>query len=163
TELVVATALRLAPHARRIVDVGTGSGAIAIALSTELPAARVVASDRLAPPLAVASANPSRLAPGVTLVQAELLAGVPTAAFALVVGNPPYCETGAVVQAEVRDWEPATALYAGAGGLDALDALVDEAPRVLAPGGWLVVEVGIGQAEAVVARVRASGRYDRSE
>jgi release factor glutamine methyltransferase len=163
TELVVATALRLAPRARHVLDVGTGSGAIAIALATELPAARVLASDRMAPALAVAAVNRTRLAPRVALVRADLLAPFRAAAFDLLVANPPYCPAGTVVQAEVRDWEPATALYAGADGLDALDALVDEAPRVLGPGGWLVVEVGLGQADAVVARMRARGSYDGYE
>jgi release factor glutamine methyltransferase len=163
TELVVATALRLAPRARRVLDVGTGSGAIALALANELPGAQVVATDRLAPALAVAASNRARLAPRVALVQTDLLAAFASAAFDLVVANPPYCPEGSVVQAEVRDWEPATALYAGADGLDVLDALVGEAPRVLAAGGWLVVEVGAGQAETVAARVRASGRYDGCE
>jgi release factor glutamine methyltransferase len=163
TELVVVTALRVAPRARRVLDVGTGSGAIALALATELPDARVVASDRMAAALAVAATNRTRLVPRVALVRADLLTAFRTAAFDLVVANPPYCPAGTVVQAEVRDWEPATALYAGADGLDALDALVDEAPRVLEPGGWLVVEIGLGQAEAVVARMRASGSYDGYE
>jgi release factor glutamine methyltransferase len=163
TELVVATALRMAPHARRVLDVGTGSGAIALALATELPAARVVASDREAAALAVAAMNRARLASRVAFVQSDLLAAFGTAAFDLVVANPPYCAAGTVVQSEVRDWEPATALYAGVDGLDVLDALVDDAPRVLVAGGWLVVEVGLGQAKAVAARVRATGRYDGCE
>jgi release factor glutamine methyltransferase len=163
TELVVATALRVAPRARRVLDVGTGSGAVAIALARELATARVVASDREAPALAVAAANASRLAPRIGLVRADLLAGFRTAAFDLVVSNPPYCVAGAVVQVEVRDWEPATALYAGPDGLDALTALAVEAPRVLAPGGWLVCEIGVGQAAAVGERLRAGGRYDRIE
>jgi len=68
-----------------------------------------------------------------------------------------------VVQAEVRDWEPATALYAGPDGLVALDALVASAPRVLRAGGWLVVEIGEGQCDAVVARARRTGAYGRIE
>ncbi len=163
TEIVVATALRLAPHARRILDVGTGSGAIAIALATELPAARIVASDRLAPALAVAATNRALLAPSVALVRADLLTGFRSASFDLVVANPPYCPVGTVVQAEVRDWEPATALYAGADGLDVLNVLVDETPRVLVPGGWLVVELGHGQADGVAARVRGDARWNRCE
>jgi release factor glutamine methyltransferase len=67
------------------------------------------------------------------------------------------------VQAEVRDFEPATALYAACDGLAALAALVDDAPRVLRPGGWLVVEVGDGQADAVAGRARRAGRYGRIE
>ena len=68
-----------------------------------------------------------------------------------------------MVQAEVRDWEPATALYAGPDGLEALDALVETAPRVLRPGGWLVVETGEGQPDAVVARARRTGAWERIE
>src|SRR5262249_10788621 len=131
TELVVATALRLAPGARRIVDVGTGSGAIALALARELPAAGVVASDRHAAALEVAAANGDRLAPRIALVRGDLLAAFGDATFDLVAANPPYCAEGSVVQAEVRDWEPSSALYGGVGGLDVLDALVDAAPRVL--------------------------------
>jgi release factor glutamine methyltransferase len=163
TELVVATALRVAPRARRVLDVGTGSGAIAIALARELAPTVVVASDRERPALEVAAANASRLAPGIGLVRADLVTGFRTAAFDLVVANPPYCAAGAVVQAEVRDWEPATALYAGPDGLDVLVTLVAEARRVLLPGGWLVCEIGVGQAAAVVERLRTCGDYDRVE
>jgi len=161
TEILVATALRVAPRARRVLDVGTGSGAVAVALARELASAMVVASDRFAPALAVAAVNRARLAPRVPLVRGDLLAPFRGEAFDLMVANPPYCAEGTVVQAEVRDWEPMTALYAGPDGLDALNALVDDAPRVLAPGGWLVVEVGAGQAEAVAAR--CAGRYAHLE
>jgi release factor glutamine methyltransferase len=163
TELVVSTALRLAPAARRVLDVGTGSGAIAVALARELPRATIVATDRMAPALAVAAVNRARLAPQVALLQADGLGPFGTGVFDLVVANPPYCVEGAVVQAEVRDWEPETALYAGPDGLDVIAALVDEAPRVLVPGGWLVLEMGLGQVSAVAERVRATGRYDRLE
>jgi release factor glutamine methyltransferase len=163
TECVVATALRVAPRARRVLDVGTGSGAIAVALARELDDAFVVGSDRLAPALEVAADNRTRLAPRIGLVRGDLLRPFRTAAFDLVVANPPYCAEGTVVQAEVRDWEPSTALYAGPDGLEALAALVDEAPRVLVPGGWLVVEVGLGQAAAVAGRAHARAAYDRVE
>jgi release factor glutamine methyltransferase len=163
TEVLVATALRLAPRARRVLDVGTGSGAIAVALARELADATVVASDRFASALAVAAANRARLAPRVGLVQGDLLAAFQAAAFDLVVANPPYCAEGTVVQAEVRDWEPASALYAGPDGLAALDALVATAPRVLRAGGWLVVEVGCGQRDEVVARARRTGAFGRIE
>jgi release factor glutamine methyltransferase len=99
----------------------------------------------------------------VGLVQGDLLAPFRAGAFDLVVANPPYCAEGTVVQAEVRDWEPATALYGGPDGLDALDALVASAPRVLRAGGWVVVEIGEGQRDAVVARARRSGAYGRVE
>ena len=151
TELVVETALRLAPAARRVLDVGTGSGAIAAALARELPAARVWASDVDTDALAVARANLARQAPGVALVCGDLLAPFRTAAFDLVAANPPYvadAELGGLAP-EVRDHEPRVALAAGPDGLAALGRLMAEAPRVLAPGGWLVVEVGAGQAAAV--------------
>jgi release factor glutamine methyltransferase len=163
TEVLVATALRLAPRARRVLDVGTGSGAIAVVLGRELAGATVVASDRSAPALAVAAANRARLAPQVGLVQGDLLAPFRAETFDLVVANPPYCAEGTVVQAEVRDWEPVTALYAGPDGLAALDALVASAPRVLRAGGWLVVEIGDGQRDAVVTRARRTGAFGRIE
>ena len=165
TELVVETALGLAPGARRILDIGTGSGAIAAALARELPAARVWASDVTADALAVARANLARHAPGVVLVRGDLLAPFRTAAFDLVAANPPYVTDAALggLAPEVRDHEPRVALAAGPDGLAALGRLVAEAPRVLAPGGWLVMEVGAGQAAAVRRLAEASGRYVRIE
>src|SRR5437773_920753 len=121
------------------------------ALARELPAARVWASDVDTDALAVARANLARQAPGVALVCGDLLAPFRTAAFDLVAANPPYvadAELGGLAP-EVRDHEPRVALAAGPDGLAALGRLMAEAPRVLAPGGWLVVEVGAGQAAAV--------------
>lgn len=163
TETLVATALRVAPNARRILDVGTGSGAIAFALARDLPSATVVATDRQAAALEVAAINRARLAPATALVRADLVGAFRDAAFDLVVANPPYCAEGSVVQAEVRDWEPSSALYGGADGLDVLDALVETVPRVLVGGGWLVVEIGIGQAASVAARAEAAGDWTRVE
>ncbi|HXJ32533.1 MAG TPA: peptide chain release factor N(5)-glutamine methyltransferase [Candidatus Eisenbacteria bacterium] len=160
TELVVETALRVAPRARRILDVGTGSGAIALALARELPAAEVVATDRMAPALAAAAENRDRLGPRVRLVRADLVQAFRDGAFDLVVSNPPYCAEGTVLQAEVRDWEPRSALYAGPDGLGVLRRLVRDAGRVLAPRGWLVMEMGIGQADAITERIGADGRYE---
>lgn len=165
TELVVETALRVAPAARRILDVGTGSGAIAAALARERPAARVWASDLAAEALAVARANLARHAPGVTLVRGDLLTAFRAAAFDLVVANPPYVTDAELdgLAPEVRDHEPRVALAAGPDGLGALRRLVAESPRVVAPGGWLVVEVGAGQAAAVRRLAETTGSCVRIE
>jgi release factor glutamine methyltransferase len=161
TELVVETALRVAPDARRVLDVGTGSGVIAVSLARELARARVWASDRSRDALAVARANLARHAPDVTLVAADLLAPFRAGAFDLVVANPPYCAEGemAALAPEVRDHEPRAALVAGPDGLAVLRALVAVAPSVLAPGGWLVTEMGSGQAEALRAAIARDARW----
>jgi release factor glutamine methyltransferase len=161
TECVVETALRVAPGARRVLDVGTGSGVIAAALARGWPAARVWASDVSADALAVARVNLARHAPGVALVRGDLLAPFGAGAFDVVVSNPPYVADGelAGLAPEVRDHEPRVALAAGPDGLAALRALVADAPRVLAPGGWLVVEMGAGQAARVRRSAEATGRY----
>src|SRR5262249_25725788 len=127
----------------------TGSGAIAIAVARERPEARVVAVDREADALAVAAVNRDRHASGVALVRGDLCSPFRPGTFDLVVANPPYCAAGTVVQAEVREFEPRTALYAGADGLDVVRALLAQAAVVLASDGWLVTEIGIGQADAV--------------
>jgi release factor glutamine methyltransferase len=163
TEVVIETALRVAPDARRVLDVGTGSGALACALARELLAARVWASDVDPDALAVARVNVRRHAPRVSLVRGDLLAPFRDAAFDLVVSNPPYVADDelAGLMPEVRDHEPRVALVAGRDGLAAIAALVAEAPRVLAPGGRLVVEMGVGQAAAVRRLVDRTGQYKK--
>jgi release factor glutamine methyltransferase len=163
TELVVETALRVAPAARSVLDVGTGSGAVAAALARELPGARVVASDVDADALAVARTNLGRHAAGVTLVRGDLLAPFRDGAFDLVVSNPPYVADADLpgLMPEVRDHEPRVALAGGPDGLAAIRALVGEAPRVLARGGRLVVELGAGQAAAARRLAEDTGRYAR--
>jgi len=144
-------------------DVGTGSGAIALALATEGPFHRVVATDVEPGALDAARANHAAAAPEAP-VEFRLGDGVEPLAgerFDALVSNPPYIGTGerASLDAEVRDWEPAAALFAGADGLDVVRRLVAGAPRVLAPGGLLALEIGEGQGAAVAALVRAAGAF----
>jgi release factor glutamine methyltransferase len=161
TELLVETVCRLG--GRRLLDAGTGSGAIAAAVARELPAARVVASDRSCDALDVARMNLATLAPAVTLVRADWLAPFAPASFDVVVSNPPYIPDAdlAGLEPEVRDFEPLSALAAGPDGLQAFRVLVTQAPAVLAPGGWLVVEMGAGQSQAVQNLVGVVGQYAR--
>ena len=118
-----------------------------------LTRARVVATDISTAAIAVARGNAARLgaAPRVEFVGGELLAAVAAESQDAVVSNPPYVAEAdkETLQREVRDWEPARALFAGANGLDVYRRLVPEAWRVLKPGGLLAMELGFGQAEAV--------------
>jgi release factor glutamine methyltransferase len=161
TELLVETALRVAPRARRIYDVGTGSGAIAAALAHERPDAAVWASDRDRGALAVARANLARHAPRVMLVCADLTAAFRPGAFDLVVANLPYVADAELptLAPEVRDHEPRLALAGGPDGLAVLRRLVAAVPDVLEVGGWLVVECGRGQAAALRAAFGRDGQF----
>ena len=151
TEHVVEAALSL-PTGARVIDVGTGSGAVALALKDERPDLRVVGTDVSADALAVARANGERLGLDVEWLQGDLLAGV--APVDAVVSNPPYVEAGARVPPELGH-EPSVALLAGATGLEVHERL---APAAAAAGaGLLAVEVGMGQAAAVAGLVRAAG------
>jgi release factor glutamine methyltransferase len=164
TELLVETACRLAPRARRVLDLGTGSGAVAAALSRELPRARVWASDREPAALAVACVNLARHAPGAGLIRGDWLAPFRRDAFDVIVANPPYCVAGELEQLEpeVRDHEPRTALAGGVDGFDAIRQIVAQAADVLVAGGWLVVEVGVDQAQVARACMDSMGRYGRT-
>ena len=160
TELVVEAALA-ALHERlaagvtqpRIVDVGTGTGILAATLAIECPAARVVATDISTDALAVAAGNVRRLGadPRIELRQASLLGEDAHHAFDLVMSNPPYVaeRDRSTLMADVRDYEPAVALFGGPDGLDVIRALLPAAEHGLRPGGWLIVEIGAGQAAAV--------------
>lgn len=150
TEHLIEAALELPEPPSRIVDVGTGSGCIAgtLAVATK---AQVFATDISRAALKVAQQN----APEVTFVECDLVSAFPDASFDLVVSNPPYVALGAHLQREVRDHEPALALYGGKDGLDVYRRLIPEAHRVLRPGGWLLLEIGFTQGDAVSAMLTA--------
>lgn len=150
TEHVVEAALEASRPPGAVVDVGTGSGAIAVTLALEMSCA-VVATDLSWAALEVARENARRLGAPVRFIQCDLVAALADASASLVVSNPPYVPESEIgsLQREVRDWEPRLAFSGGEAGLDCYARLIGEAERVLRPGGWLVVELGAGQAEAV--------------
>ncbi len=167
TERVVELALELLGScpAPRILDLGTGSGCIAVALASQLPQARVWACDVSAEALAVARTNAvaHNVAGRMTFMRADMrqrLEGHPHRAastFDLIVSNPPYIAGPefATLQAEVRDWEPRLALDGGKDGLDFYRRLLQDCPVQLRPGGWLVMEIGSTQSEAVMRMARS--------
>lgn len=162
TELIVEEAVSIASRTltRRIIDVGTGSGCLAVALAVEFPAARVVATDVSPAALDIAGRNADRHNVGgrISFVQSDLLERVEGTA-QLIASNPPYVPDGAAtgLQPEVARYEPSSALYAGADGLAVIRRLLAAAPRCLADDGWLVVEFGFGQAAAVRAAAAEAG------
>lgn len=158
TETLVDWALeRLPPdRAARVLDLGTGSGAIALALAAQRPLAQVHAVDASAEALAVAQANAERLGLALTLHRGSWFAPLATQRFDLVVSNPPYIAEGDP-HLPALTHEPRQALVSGPDGLDDLRAIVAGAPAHLAPGGWLLLEHGWDQAEAVRALLRRAG------
>jgi release factor glutamine methyltransferase len=131
--------------APRIVDVGTGSGAIALALAKELPNAVIQATDISAKALEVARANAARhdLSSRIQFHETDLLDGLPRSQFDFVVSNPPYVGEAEAdqVQLEVRKFEPRNAVFAGQTGLEVIARLIPQAREALRPGGWLVFEI----------------------
>jgi release factor glutamine methyltransferase len=142
------------PKKLKVLDVGTGSGAIAIALAKSLPEAEVVASDISTAALVVARANTERLGVRVRFVESDLLAAFAEyPLFDVIAANPPYVPDvdGALLQAEVRDFEPRVALFGGADGLDVYRRLIPQARAALRAGGLLAMELGFGQSEPLAA------------
>lgn len=150
----------------RVADIGTGSGAIAVAVAHLLPEAQVVAVDVSAAALAVAEENARRngVAGRVRFRLGDLAAPLAEEGgrFAAILSNPPYIPEGDIpgLMPEVRDWEPRLALAGGQDGLAFFRRLAREAAPLLLPGGFLGVEVGIGQAPAVAALFREAGLVD---
>jgi len=152
TEELVEAALEL-PTRARVVEVGTGSGAVALALKDERGDLEVLATDVSEGALAVARANATRLGLDVRFLHADLLEGVPGAD--AVLSNPPYVEDGTALEPEIARHEPAGALFAGPDGLAVIRRLAAQAGR--SPARLLALEVGIGQAPAVAVLVRDAG------
>lgn len=150
TEILVEWALEVALEGGSALDWGTGSGAIALALVDEGPALRVTALDRSEDALRVARANAALVSggAGVEWLLSDGFAAVEGRRFDLIAANPPYLSPGDLAQAppELR-FEPEGALVAGPSGREAIERIAREAPAHLEPGGWLLVEVGDGQAE----------------
>ncbi len=160
TEHVIETVLQLvgvgrapSPAAFRLIDVGTGSGCIALALAKELPHAEIHATDISSAALEIARANAARhqLERRVQLHQTDLLQGFEPNSFDFVVSNPPYVGESEEdqVQLEVRKFEPRQAVFAGATGLEVIERLIPQARSTLKPGGWLVMEISGTIAEGV--------------
>lgn len=166
TEVLVERVLEWARGRKELeaVDVGTGSGCIALALLTEGPFRHVVATDASQDALEVAASNARTVGVGDRL---ELRPGVlwrplaPDEHFDLLVSNPPYVaySESAELEPETRDWEPSGALFAGPRGQEMLEALADGAAERVRAGGMLALEVGLGQARAVAERIRQTGAF----
>ncbi len=157
--LVEAAIARLKDHpAPRIVDVGTGSGAIAVAVAHALPNAHLIALDISAAALQVASQNAQQngVAERIRFVESDLFSAVAGEQFDAIVSNPPYVAESErkSLPKEVRDYEPSQALFAGRTGLEFYQRLIPAAQPLLVPGGWLMMEIGHGQREAVAAMLR---------
>jgi len=151
-EVAIALALTLPPgHAPRILDLGTGSGCIAITLALELPQAEVFAVDASPEALGLAMGNAARLKASVSFMESDWFSRIgPGETFDLIVSNPPYLaqDDPHLEEGDLR-FEPRQALVAGETGLEAIAAIVSEAPRHLAEGGWLLLEHGWDQAQQV--------------
>jgi len=163
TEHLVEKALQLSAEFAdpRIVDVGTGSGAIAVALATHLRNVSITATDISSAALAIARRNAqrNRVTDRVRFVAGDLLAPVAGEQFEMVVSNPPYVAEAdrRTLAIEVREFEPAAALFAGSGGLSVYRRLIPAAHDALAAGGVLLLEIGHGQQTAVGALLKSAG------
>jgi len=151
TELLVEAVLARVSGAFRVVDVGTGSGAIAVAIARERPLAEVTGVDVSLAALEVAAGNAERNGVRVRFLESDLLGAVRGERFDVVVSNPPYIPVGdrEEMHPEVTRFEPEGALFAGVYGMDVYERLVPEAAGVLMAGGLLALEIGFGQRELV--------------
>jgi release factor glutamine methyltransferase len=163
TEHLVEKVLSLAANfpTPRIIDVGTGSGVLAIVLARHLPHAQIAATDLSSSALAIARENASRngVFHRIRFLEGDLVAPVHRETFEIVVSNPPYIPEidRPTLAVEVRDHEPALALFAGIDGLDIYRRLIPASFGALIPGGFLALEIGYGQSTAIQSLLRGAG------
>jgi release factor glutamine methyltransferase len=161
TEHLVEKVIELAARFEqpRIVDVGTGSGAIAIALAHKLPHAQIAATDICSRALAVARENAKRNGVDLRFLSGDLLDSVAGERFEIIVSNPPYVPSAdrATLSIEVREYEPGLALFAGDDGLDVCRRLIPTAFGALTPGGFVALEIGYGQSAAITELLARTG------
>jgi release factor glutamine methyltransferase len=158
TEGLVEIGLALLPRGGSLVDVGTGSGAIAIAAAQERPDATVTAVDLASDALAVAQANAVTCGVDVEFLLGDLLEPVAGRGVDVILANLPYIAEGDPrVEEHVKRYEPKLALYAGSDGLDAIRRLIPASRGVLVPGGALALEVGVDQSEVVATLLAEAG------
>lgn len=161
TEVLVSEAVARQPDARTALDVGTGSGCVAVSLQKRLVKSVVVATDISQAALAVARRNAAKHDAVIEFLHGSLFAPVAGRSFDLIVSNPPYIPTADIVtlDQEVRDYDPLGALDGGRDGLDIYRSLIPAAALHLNSGGWLIVEIGIGQAGDVAGLFSLCGSY----
>ena len=167
TETLVVECLRLAREisAPRILDIGTGSGNIAVAVARNLPAAEVTATDLSNEALAVARGNAEKngVAGRLRFLQGDLFQPIPTGElFDFILSNPPYIPEADLpsLPSGVRDFEPPTALNGGVDGYAVFDRLIEQAGAYLKPGGYLIVEIGSPQEGPARQRIEQQGGYE---
>ena len=150
TEHLVEAALQRIRRGHQVLDLGTGSGAVAVALALNSPGATVTATDLSLEALRIARENTVRLGCEIRVCQGDVVSHFPNGQFDVVVSNPPYVplRDACGLQRELRH-EPSIALFGGEDGLELTRRLVREVPRVLQPGGWLLIEIGYGMRDAV--------------
>ena len=169
TEVLLTAALREASSARRVLDAGTGSGILAITFLLERPKSRAIGLDSSLESLALAHENALRhgLADRLQLLAADWTKGLGRGQFDLALSNPPYLSLseGSSLPLTVREHDPARALFAGEDGLSEIRRLLDELPRVLAPGAPFLFEIGLRQAQPVEREIRSrpAWRFERIE
>ncbi|MFZ3208615.1 MAG: peptide chain release factor N(5)-glutamine methyltransferase [Geobacteraceae bacterium] len=161
TEALVEAALQRVAPVDRILDIGVGSGCVAVALAKALPQAEVFGVDKSSEALALAERNAMKHGVGVTLIEGSLFDPFQGRKFNLIVSNPPYIPSADMetLQPEVRDFEPWSALDGGPDGLAFYRHIIPIAPEYLNPDGWLLFEVGIAGASAVQSLFEETGQF----
>ncbi len=152
SEVLVKEAIKRHPGACTVLDIGTGSGCLAVSLQKSLPRAVVTGTDISEAALLVARRNAEAHGASIEFLSGSLFAPIDGRRFDLIVSNPPYIPTADIgaLDHEVRDYDPVSALDGGSDGLDIYRSLIPAAVEHLNTGGWLLVEIGIGQSKDVI-------------